>query len=118
MTACTRFASRLEDPRHLASIAFCRRPVASVRTLCSATPGRPRGGARIRGHPRGLALTRAVLELTEGIGAQHAFVCADPPATLLSAFRATAKARTVVVTALSPDEVTRINIPPLELLVS
>lgn len=66
----------------------------------------------------GEALTRAVLALTDGVGVQHAFVCIDPPTTLLPAFRATAKAGNVVVTALSPDTVTEINIPPLELFVT
>jgi len=63
----------------------------------------------------GEALTRAVLDLTGGIGVGHAFVCIDPPATLLSAFRATAKGGNVVVTAITPDTVTEIKIPPLEL---
>jgi alcohol dehydrogenase/S-(hydroxymethyl)glutathione dehydrogenase/alcohol dehydrogenase len=63
----------------------------------------------------GEALTRAVLELTEGIGVDHAFVCIDPPATLLPAFRATQKAGNVVVTAITPDTVKQIDIPPLEL---
>ncbi len=63
----------------------------------------------------GEALTRAVLELTEGVGVDHAFVCIDPPATLLPAFRATAKAGNVVVTAITPDTVKQIDIPPLEL---
>jgi len=67
---------------------------------------------------QGEALTRAVLELTEGIGVNHAFVCIDPPATLLPAFRATAKGGNVVVTALTPDTVTEIKIPPLELFVT
>ncbi len=67
---------------------------------------------------RGEALTRAVLELTDGIGVDHAFVCIDPPETLLPAFRATAKAGNVVVTALTPDTVTAIGIPPLELFVT
>ena len=66
----------------------------------------------------GEALTRAVLALTGGIGVDHAFVCIDPPATLLPAFRATAKAGNVVVTALTPDTVTEMKIPPLELLVT
>ena len=66
----------------------------------------------------GEALTKAVLALTDGLGVQHAFVCIDPPATLLPAFRATAKAGNVVVTALSPDTVTEIKIPPLELFVT
>ena len=66
----------------------------------------------------GEALTRAVLELTDGIGVDHAFVCIDPPSTLLPAFRATAKGGNVVVTALTPDTVTEIKIPPLELLLS
>jgi alcohol dehydrogenase/S-(hydroxymethyl)glutathione dehydrogenase/alcohol dehydrogenase len=67
---------------------------------------------------QGEALTREVLALTEGVGVNHAFVCIDPPATLLPAFRATAKAGNVVVTALTPDTVTEIKIPPLELLVT
>src|SRR3974390_3119573 len=67
---------------------------------------------------QGEALTRAVLALTDGIGVDHAFVCIDPPATLLPAFRATAKAGNVVVTALTPDTVSEIKIPPLELCVS
>lgn len=64
---------------------------------------------------QGEALTRAVLELTGGTGVNHAFVCIDPPATLLPAFRATQKAGNVVVTAITPDTVTHIDIPPLEL---
>jgi alcohol dehydrogenase/S-(hydroxymethyl)glutathione dehydrogenase/alcohol dehydrogenase len=64
---------------------------------------------------QGEHLTRAVLDLTEGVGVDHAFVCIDPPATLLPAFRATAKAGNVVVTALTPDTVSEIKIPPLEL---
>ena len=67
---------------------------------------------------RGEELTRAVLELTEGIGVNHAFVCIDPPQTLLPAFRATAKAGNVVVTALTPDTATEMKIPPLELFVT
>ncbi len=67
---------------------------------------------------QGEALTRAVLELTDGIGVNHSFVCIDPPATLLPAFRATAKGGNVVVTALTPDTVAEIMIPPLELLVT
>src|SRR3974390_2212709 len=67
---------------------------------------------------RGEALTRAVLELTEGVGVDHAFVCIDPPETLLPAFRATAKAGNVIVTALTPDTVNEIKIPPLELFVT
>jgi NDMA-dependent alcohol dehydrogenase len=66
----------------------------------------------------GEALTRAVLTLTDGVGVNHAFVCIDPPATLLPAFRATAKGGNVVVTALTPDTVTEIKIPPLELLLT
>jgi len=66
----------------------------------------------------GEALTKEVLALTGGIGVNHAFVCIDPPATLLPAFRATAKAGNVVVTALTPDTVTEIKIPPLELFVT
>ncbi|MCC6776939.1 MAG: Zn-dependent alcohol dehydrogenase [Hyphomicrobiales bacterium] len=64
---------------------------------------------------QGEELTRAVLALTEGVGVDHAFVCIDPPTTLLPAFRATAKAGNVVVTALTPDTVTSIAVPPLEL---
>ncbi len=67
---------------------------------------------------QGEALTRAVLELTEGVGVNHAFVCIDPPSTLLPAFRATAKAGNVVVTALTPDTVASIPVPPLELFVT
>lgn len=67
---------------------------------------------------RGEELTRAVLDLTNGIGVNHSFVCIDPPETLLPAFRATAKAGNVVVTALTPDTVTEIRIPPLELFVT
>ena len=67
---------------------------------------------------QGEALTRAVLELTDGIGVDHAFVCIDPPATLLPAFRATTKGGNVVVTALTPDSVKEIKIPPLELFVT
>jgi len=66
----------------------------------------------------GEALTKEVLALTDGVGVNHAFVCIDPPATLLPAFRATAKAGNVVVTALTPDTVTEIKIPPLELFVT
>lgn len=67
---------------------------------------------------QGEALTRAVLSLTDGLGVDHAFVCIDPPATLLPAFRATAKAGNVVITALTPDTVGEIKIPPLELFVT
>ncbi|NVN87033.1 MAG: Zn-dependent alcohol dehydrogenase [Rhodopseudomonas sp.] len=67
---------------------------------------------------QGEALTEAVLALTGGIGVDHAFVCIDPPATLLPAFRATARGGNVVVTALTPDSVTEIKIPPLELFVT
>ena len=63
-------------------------------------------------------LTRAVLELTEGIGVDHAFVCINPPETLLPAFRATTKGGNVVITALTPVSVSEIKIPPLELLVT
>lgn len=67
---------------------------------------------------QGEELTRAVIELTNGIGVNHSFVCIDPPATLLPAFRATTKGGNIVVTALTPDSVMEINIPPLELLVT
>lgn len=66
----------------------------------------------------GEALTREVLALTGGAGVQHAFVCIDPATTLLPAFRATAKAGNVIVTAITPDTVTEIKIPPLELFVT
>jgi len=59
-----------------------------------------------------------VLALTDGVGVDHAFVCIDPPQTLLPAFRATTKAGNVVVTALTPDTVTAMAIPPLELFVT
>ena len=72
-------------------------------------------GATDTVNAEGEALTRAVLQMTDGIGVNHAFVCIDPPATLLPAFRATAKAGNVVVTAITPDTVTEIKIPPLEL---
>ncbi|MCF8476697.1 MAG: zinc-binding dehydrogenase, partial [Pseudolabrys sp.] len=64
---------------------------------------------------QGEALTRAVLELTDGVGVNHAFVCIDPAATLLPAFRATQKAGNIVVTAITPDTVKQIDVPPLEL---
>ena len=67
---------------------------------------------------RGEELTRAVLALTDSVGVDHAFVCINPPETLLPAFRATAKGGNVVVTALTPDTVAEIKIPPLELLVT
>src|SRR5664279_2464896 len=67
---------------------------------------------------QGEELTRAVLEVTDGIGVDHAFVCINPPDTLLPAFRATTKGGNVVVTALTPDSVTEIKIPPLELFVT
>jgi alcohol dehydrogenase/S-(hydroxymethyl)glutathione dehydrogenase/alcohol dehydrogenase len=67
---------------------------------------------------QGEQLTRAVLQLTDGIGVDHSFVCIDPPATLLPAFRATTKGGNVIVTALTPDSVTEIKIPPLELLLT
>jgi alcohol dehydrogenase/S-(hydroxymethyl)glutathione dehydrogenase/alcohol dehydrogenase len=64
---------------------------------------------------RGDELIRAVLDLTDGIGVDHAFVCINPAETLLPAFRATAKAGNIVVTAITPDTVKQIDIPPLEL---
>jgi NDMA-dependent alcohol dehydrogenase len=67
---------------------------------------------------QGEDLTLAVLELTDGVGVDHAFVCINPQDTLLSAFRATTKGGNVVVTALTPDSVTEIRIPPLELFVT
>jgi Zn-dependent alcohol dehydrogenase len=66
----------------------------------------------------GDAPIRAVHELTGGIGVDHAFVCIDPPSTLPPAFRATVRGGNVVVTALTPDTVTEIRIPPLELFVT
>src|SRR5512139_2267659 len=57
-------------------------------------------GATHTVNAQGEALTKAVLDLTEGVGVNHAFVCIDPPATLLPAFRATQKAGNVVVTAI------------------
>jgi alcohol dehydrogenase/S-(hydroxymethyl)glutathione dehydrogenase/alcohol dehydrogenase len=63
-------------------------------------------------------LVGAVQALTEGVGVDHAFVCVDPPRTLLPAFRATAKAGNVVVTALTPAEELSTPIPPLELVTS
>lgn len=65
---------------------------------------------------QGEALTRAVHDLTGGIGVDHAFVCIDPPATLLPAFRATKRGGNIVVTALTPDSVSEMPIPPLELV--
>ncbi len=65
---------------------------------------------------QGEDLTRAVLDVTEGVGVDHAFVCIDPPTTLLPAFRATTKAGNVIVTALTSDTVAEIRIPPLELV--
>ncbi len=67
---------------------------------------------------QGETLTSAVLALTGGLGVDHAFVCIDPPATLVPAFRATAKAGNVVVTALTPDTVREIKVSPLELFVT
>ena len=64
---------------------------------------------------QGEQLTRAVLHLTDGVGVNHAFVCIDPASTLLPAFRATQKAGNVVVTAITPDTVKQIDVPPLEL---
>jgi alcohol dehydrogenase/S-(hydroxymethyl)glutathione dehydrogenase/alcohol dehydrogenase len=75
-------------------------------------------GATHAVNAQGEELTQAVLNLSDGIGVDHAFVCIDPPATLLPAFRATAKAGNVVVTALTPETVTEIRIPPLELFVT
>lgn len=63
----------------------------------------------------GEALTRAVHTLTDGAGVDHAFVCIDPATTLLPAFRATQKGGNVVVTAITPDTVKHIDVPPLEL---
>ncbi len=64
---------------------------------------------------QGEQLTRDVLHLTDGVGVNHAFVCIDPATTLLPAFRATQKAGNIVVTAITPDTVKQIDVPPLEL---
>lgn len=63
-------------------------------------------------------LVAAVHEITGGVGVDHAFVCIDPPRTLLPAFRATAKAGNVVVTALTPVDELSLPVPPLELVTS
>ena len=60
----------------------------------------------------------AVHAVTDGVGVDHAFVCIDPPRTLLPAFRATAKAGNVVVTALTAAEELALPVPPLELVTS
>ncbi len=62
-------------------------------------------GATHTVNAQGEALTRAVLEMTGGLGVNHAFVCIDPATTLLPAFRATQKAGNVVVMAITPDTV-------------
>ena len=64
---------------------------------------------------QGDELISTVQTLTEGVGVDHAFVCINPAETLLPAFRATAKAGNVVVTAITPDTVKQIDVPPLEL---
>ena len=66
----------------------------------------------------GNALIEAVLNLTEGRGVDHSFVCIDPPNTLPPAFRATARAGNVVVTGLSAATNAILPIPPLELVTS
>ena len=63
-------------------------------------------------------LVAAVMEITAGVGVDHAFVCIDPPSTLLPAFRATTRAGNVVITALTPAEELSLPIPPLELVTS
>jgi len=63
-------------------------------------------------------LVAAVHAVTDGVGVDHAFVCIDPPRTLLPAFRATAKAGNVVVTALTPPDEASLPVPPLELVTS
>ncbi|RPH59467.1 MAG: alcohol dehydrogenase [Burkholderiales bacterium] len=63
-------------------------------------------------------LVAAVHAITDGVGVDHAFVCIDPPRTLLPAFRATAKAGNVVVTALTPADELSLPVPPLELVTS
>jgi alcohol dehydrogenase/S-(hydroxymethyl)glutathione dehydrogenase/alcohol dehydrogenase len=75
-------------------------------------------GATHTVNAQGDELISSVLQLTDGIGVDHSFVCIDPPATLAAAFRATARGGNVVVTALTPDTVTEIKIPPLELFVT
>ncbi len=64
----------------------------------------------------GVDLPARVRELTDGVGADHAFVCVDPAATLLDASRATAVGGTVVMTGLTPEGVAATPIPPSELL--
>ncbi|ACE99300.1 Alcohol dehydrogenase GroES domain protein [Rhodopseudomonas palustris TIE-1] len=64
---------------------------------------------------QGDELISTVLALTDGIGVDHAFVCINPAETLLPAFRASTKAGNVVVTAITPDTVKQIDVPPLEL---
>ena len=63
-------------------------------------------------------LVAAVHAITDGVGVDHAFVCIDAPRTLLPAFRATAKAGNVVVTALTPADQLSLPVPPLELVTS
>ena len=65
---------------------------------------------------QGEELIRAVLGITDGIGVDHAFVCIDPPATLVPAFRATTKGGNIVVTALTPDTVKEIKFHHLNFL--
>ncbi|GAA3992795.1 Zn-dependent alcohol dehydrogenase [Allokutzneria multivorans] len=64
----------------------------------------------------GVDLPARVRELTEGVGADHAFVCVDPAATLLDASRATTVGGTVVMTGLTPESVATTPVPPIELL--
>ena len=63
-------------------------------------------------------LVAEVMRITDGVGVDHAFVCVDPPRTLLPAFRATTKAGNVVVTALTPADELALPVPPLELVTS
>ncbi len=63
-------------------------------------------------------LVAEVMAITGGVGVDHAFVCVDPPRTLLPAFRATTKAGNVVVTALTPADELALPVPPLELVTS
>ncbi len=60
-------------------------------------------------------LSRQVLELTGGVGADQALVCAGVADALTQAIRATATGGTVVVTALVPRSVDHLAIAPIEL---
>ncbi|QIQ01275.1 alcohol dehydrogenase catalytic domain-containing protein [Streptomyces liangshanensis] len=64
----------------------------------------------------GLDLPAAVLELTGGLGVDHAFVCADPVAMAGPAMRSTVPGGGVVVTGAAPADAGPIEIPPADLL--